>query len=79
MYQNHSVAKCVIDAVMPTMTVVMLLRSIAEEQVRNNEFDLAAAQLSLNKEKRAVTSTEVQVLYMSAEEVHPSMLCSGRT
>ena len=43
MYQSYSAAKCVIDAVTPTVTVVMLLRSIAEEQVRNNEFDLAAA------------------------------------
>lgn len=70
MYQSYSVAKRVIDAVTPTVTVVMLLRSIAEEQVRNNELDLAAAQLSLIKEKlRAVASAEVQVLYMSTEEV----------
>ena len=44
--------------------------SIAEEQVRNNELDLAAVQLFLNTEKIcAVASAEVQVLYMSAEEV----------
>ena len=70
MYQSYSVAKCVINAVTSTMTVVMLLRSVAEEQVGNNEFDLAAVQLSLNKEKLcAVASAEVQVLYMSTEEV----------
>ena len=70
MYQSYSVAKCVINAVTPTVTVVILLRSIAEEQVRNNGFDLAAVQLSLNKENlHVVASAEVQVLYMSAEEV----------
>jgi len=47
--------------------VIVPLRSIAEEQVRNNEFDLKAAHLSLDEEKpRTVASGEVQVLYASA-------------
>ena len=69
-YQNYSLAKSVVDTVAPAMIVVIPLRSIAEEQVRNNEFDLKAAHLSLDEEKlRAVVSGEVRVLYASAEEV----------
>ena len=54
----------------PAVMVIVPLRSIAEEQVRNNEFDLKAAHLSLDEQKlRAVASGEVRVLYASAEEV----------
>lgn len=69
-YQSYSLAKSEIDAVSPAVMVIVPLRSIAEEQVRNNEFDLKAAHLSLDEEKlRAVASGEVRVLYASAEEV----------
>ena len=69
-YQSYSLAKSEIDAVSPAVMVIVPLRSIAEEQVRNNEFDLKAAHLSRDEEKlRAVASGEVRVLYASAEEV----------
>ena len=69
-YQSYSLAKSEIDTVSPAVMVIVPLRSIAEEQVRNNEFDLKAAHLSLDEEKlRAVASGEVRVLYASAEEV----------
>lgn len=69
-YQSYSIAKSVIDGASPAVIVVVPLRSIAEEQVRNNEFDLKAVQLSLDEEKlRAVASGEVHVLYASAEVV----------
>ena len=52
------------------MIVIVPLRSIAEEEVRNNEFDLKTAHLCLDEEKlRAVASGEIKVLYASAEEV----------
>ena len=55
---------------MPAVIVVVPLRSIAEEQARNDEFDLKAAQLSLDQQKlQAVASGEVRVFYASAEEV----------
>ena len=50
-YQSYCVTKNVIDGVAPAVIVVVPLRSIAEEQVRSNEFGLKAAQLSLNEEK----------------------------
>ena len=39
-YQIYLVAKSVMDSVAPAVIVVVPLPSIAEEQVRNNEFDL---------------------------------------
>ena len=51
------------------MIIIVPLRSVAEEQVRNNELDVKAAHLSLDEEKlRAVALGEVRVLYASAEE-----------
>ena len=41
-YQSYCFAKNAIDSVMPSVIVVVPLRSIAEEQVRNDEFDLKA-------------------------------------
>ena len=49
-YQSYSLAKSEIDAVSPAVMVIVPLRSIAEEQVRNNEFDLKVAHLSLDEE-----------------------------
>jgi len=46
-----SVAKSVTDAVAPAVIVVVLLQSIAEEEVRINDFDFKAVQLSPYKEK----------------------------
>ena len=68
-YQSYSSAKSEIDAVSPAVIVIIPPQSVAEEQVRNSEFDIKAAPLSLDEEKlRAVASGEVQVLYASAEE-----------
>ena len=41
-YQSYCVAKNAIDSVMPAVIVLVPLRSIAAEQVRNDEFDLKA-------------------------------------
>ena len=38
--QSYSVAKSVIDSVASAVIVAVPLPSIAEEQLRNNEFDL---------------------------------------
>ena len=55
---------------MPAVIVVVPLRSIDADQVKNDEFDLKATQLSLDQQKlQAVASGEVRVLYTSAEEV----------
>ena len=55
-----------LSIVMPAVIVVVPLRSIAEEQARNDEFDLKAAQLSLDQQKlQAVASGEVRVFYAS--------------
>ena len=65
-----NVAKSAIDGVMPAVIVVVPLRSIAADQVKTDEFDLKAAQLSLDQQKpQAVFSGEVRVLYAPAEEV----------
>ena len=50
-YQSYSLAKSEINAVSPAVIVIVQLRRIAEEQVRNNEVDLKAAHLSLDEEK----------------------------
>ena len=58
-YQSYFLAKSAIDGAMPAVIVVVLLRSIATDQVKTDEFDLKAAQLSLDQQKlQAVASGE---------------------
>ena len=62
-YQTYSVAKSVIDAIAPAVIFVVSLRSIAEEQIRNSEFDLRVStdnkssrdpEISFNRVPRSV-------------------------
>ena len=62
-YQTYSVAKSVIDAVAPAVIFVVSLRSIAEEQIKNSEFDLKVStdnkssrdpEISFNRVPRSV-------------------------
>ena len=61
-YQSYCVAKNAIDSVMPAVIVVVPLRSIAEEQVRNDEFDLKPAQLPLDQQKLQAVASGEEVL-----------------
>ena len=61
-YQSYSVAKSVVHTVAPAVIVVILLQSIAEEQVRNNEFGLKPLSCPM-------PSGKVRVLYTFAVEV----------
>ena len=56
-YQCYCVAKSAIEGEMPAVIAVISLRSIAADLVKNDVFDLKAAQFSLDQQKlQAVAS-----------------------
>ena len=67
----------------PTIIVICPLKSIIEEQITSNEFNLSAAELRFDSDTiNAVRNGEVQVVYAAAEQVlnekFTSMLHEGR-
>ena len=66
------------------MIVICPLKSIIEEQITSNEFNLSAAELRFDSDTiNAVRNGEVQVVYAAAEQVlnekFTSMLHEGRS
>ena len=54
----------------PTIIVICPLKSIIEEQITSNEFNLSAAELRFDSDTiNAVRNGEVQVVYAAAEQV----------
>ena len=54
----------------PTMIVICPLKSIIEEQITSNEFNLSATELRFDSDTiNAVRNGEVQVVYAAAEQV----------
>ena len=54
----------------PTIIVIYPLKSIIEEQITSNEFNLSAAELRFDSDTiNAVRNGEVQVVYAAAEQV----------
>ncbi|KAL9961922.1 hypothetical protein ACROYT_G030961 [Oculina patagonica] len=54
----------------PTIIVISPLKSIVEEQIKSNEFNLTAAELRFDVETlNAVKNGETQVVYAAAEQV----------
>ena len=54
----------------PTIIVLCPLKSIIEEQITSNEFNLSAAELRFDSDTiNAVRNGEVQVVYAAAEQV----------
>ena len=53
----------------PTIIVICPLKSIIEEQITSNEFNLSAAELRFDSDTiNAVRNGEVQVVYAAVEQ-----------
>ena len=46
-YQSYAFARNVLNGCPPIILVIIPLRSIVQEQLKNNEFELKAAELTL--------------------------------
>ena len=69
-YQSFVFSKEIIHGHSPSVIVVIPLRSIVQEQLTSNEFNLKAVELSLQDDVlKNVSEGEVEVVYASAENV----------
>ena len=69
-YQSFVFGKEIIDGHSPSVIVVIPLRSIVQEQLASNEFNLQAVELSLQDDVlKNVSEGEVEVVYALAENV----------
>ena len=69
-YQSFVFGKEIIDGHSPAVIVVIPLRSIVQEQLTSNEFNLKAVELSLQDDVlKHVSEGGVEVVYTSAENV----------
>ncbi|XP_068742255.1 uncharacterized protein [Montipora capricornis] len=67
-YQSYAFARNVLDGRPPIILVITPLRSIVQEQLKNNEFELKAAELTLQDDfSKDVRDGNTEVLYASAE------------
>ena len=69
-YQSFVFSKEIIHGHSPSVIVVIPLRSIVQEQLTSNEFNLKAVELSLQDDVlKNVSEGEVEVVYALAENV----------
>ena len=69
-YQSFVFGKEIIDGHSPAVIVVILLRSIVQEQLSSNDFNLKAVEVSLQDDVlKNVSEGGVEVVYTSAENV----------
>ena len=60
----------ILDGLPPIILFIIPLRRIVQEQVRSNEFELKAVELTLQQDVfKNVREVNVEVLYASAENV----------
>ena len=63
-------AREILDGLSPSIIVVIPLRSIVQEQLTSNEFELKAVELTLQDDVlKSVQEGAVDVVYSSAENV----------
>ena len=69
-YQGYAFVRNILDGRPPIILVIIPIRSIVQEQLKNNEFELKAAELTLQDDfLKDVRDGNTEVLYASTENV----------